>query len=73
MGLIQVLLPKLLSFFIAISFLNLLKSQNFLIFNTHVELYDVTRDGQRFIMMVPVESLTSQLNVVVNWTSMLEE
>ena len=39
----------------------------------HVELYDVTRDGQRFIMMVPVESLTSQLNVVVNWTSVLEE
>ena len=36
-----------------------------------VELYDVTRDGQRFIMMVPLESATSQMNVIVNWPSAL--
>jgi hypothetical protein len=36
-----------------------------------VELYGVTGDAQRFIMMVPIESSTSQLNVVVNWPSAL--
>ncbi len=39
--------------------------------NPLIELYDVTGDGQRFIMMVPVQSLASQLNVVVNWPSAL--
>jgi eukaryotic-like serine/threonine-protein kinase len=39
--------------------------------NPDVELYDVTRDGQRFIMMVPLESLTSQMNVIVTWPSAL--
>ena len=37
--------------------------------NPEIELYDVTRDGQRFIMMVPAESLASQLNVIINWPS----
>jgi eukaryotic-like serine/threonine-protein kinase len=36
-----------------------------------VELYDVTRDAQRFIMMVPIESSASQMNVIVNWPSAL--
>jgi eukaryotic-like serine/threonine-protein kinase len=36
-----------------------------------VELYDVTGDGQRFIMMVPIESSASQMNVIVNWPSAL--
>ena len=37
-----------------------------------VELYDVTGDGQRFIMMAPIESSTSRMNVIVNWPSALE-
>jgi serine/threonine protein kinase len=36
-----------------------------------VELYDVTRDGRRFLMMVPLESSASQINVIVNWSSTL--
>jgi hypothetical protein len=32
-----------------------------------VELYDVTGDGQRFIMMAPIEASTPQMNVIVNW------
>jgi hypothetical protein len=39
--------------------------------NPEVELYDVTRDGQRFIMMVPVESSASQMSVIVNWPSVV--
>jgi eukaryotic-like serine/threonine-protein kinase len=39
--------------------------------NPLVELYDVSRDGQRFIMMVPLESLSSQMNVIVNWPSLV--
>jgi Tol biopolymer transport system component len=36
-----------------------------------IELYDVTRDGQRFIMTVPLESSASQMSVIVNWPSVL--
>jgi len=36
-----------------------------------VELYDVTRDGRRFLIMVPLESSASQINVIVNWSSAL--
>jgi eukaryotic-like serine/threonine-protein kinase len=39
--------------------------------NPEVELYDVTRDGQRFIMMVLLESSASQMNVIINWPSAL--
>ena len=38
----------------------------------NVEKYDVTRDGKRFIMAVPVESSDAQLHVVVNWPSLME-
>ena len=36
--------------------------------------YDVTRDGQRFLMVKPVEQRTPamQLNVILNWSRELE-
>jgi hypothetical protein len=36
---------------------------------SEVELYDVTGDGHRFIMMAPIEASTSQMNGIVNWPS----
>jgi len=38
--------------------------------------YDVSPDGQRFLMLKPVESQTSapnQINVVLNWSEELKQ
>ena len=62
MGLIQVLLPKLLSFFIAISFLNLLKSQNFLIFNIWPHSYPIYM--QAIIMILVADFFRYWLHIL---------
>ena len=35
--------------------------------------YNVTKDGQRFLVITPVEASDNSLNVTLNWTSLLEQ
>jgi len=39
--------------------------------NLGLELYDVTPDGQRFLVIRPVERVSSPLAVVTNWTKLI--
>jgi len=34
--------------------------------------YDVTPDGQRFLIAVPDRAKTSQVTVILNWTALLK-
>ena len=34
--------------------------------------FDVTADGQRFLIAVPDVPKTSQVNVILNWTTLLK-
>jgi len=35
--------------------------------------YDVTRDGQRFLVNTPLENATVPITVVLNWTASLKK
>jgi len=38
-----------------------------------VDQYDVTADGQRFIVITPPAETSPQFNLIVNWTSLLKK
>jgi hypothetical protein len=38
-----------------------------------VEQYDVTADGQRFILIIPPAQTSRQLNLIINWTGLLKK